>query len=151
MADLGRIVRGSGLLDVLRPADELRHSLAVQTVVDRSGRITEEAARSVRTPMRMDWTPGETGRKPAQAPGRAVLLRAYAETAPTSGNCTVTVTMVTALAGEATLGTVQITQGYQFGEAVIAEDVPAGAWLGREVTVASGASGVSVSCTVEVR
>jgi hypothetical protein len=83
------------------------------------------------------------------------MLRAYASTAPTSGDAVITVTQVTQDGGTESLGSVVSPDETQFSDpdtlSGLPVAVPAGAWLSATVTTANGASGVSISATIEVR
>lgn len=149
MSNLDRIVRNSGVLDRLRPLDAIKQQRADAQVIDEAGRINPAAAAPFRTPLALHWSPGSTARQRAAQAGTAVLLAAHAATPPTTGNCTITLTMVTAVMGVTTIGTCQITSGQTIGETQLAYPVPAGSWLGAVVSQASGASGVSISLTIK--
>ncbi len=148
MSDLSRALIDAGWADAVLPADHLQYQEALRRVVDPTGRILETAAKPFRTPVGFRWGPGDTGRWPMIRAGMAVLLRAFATTAPSSGNATVTMTWVSESTGGESL-TLTIPQGRQFREVVIAAPIPAGAWVGATVTTANGASGVSIGATIE--
>jgi hypothetical protein len=144
-----RVIRQSGLIEALGIARARKHQLVVEQVVDRTGHIIYEAAKPFQTALRMDWSPGDGGRKRAQQAGMVVLLSAYAETPPSTGNCIVTLTAVSAVEGEQELGTCQITNGSSIGEIAINRSITAGTWLKAVPITANGASGISISVTIK--
>ncbi len=143
-----RIFRESGLAEELIPRRELRHRDAVQRVIDVTGAINDRSAAPFRSPQSITWKPADTGGDAAVRAGSAVLIRAYATTAPTTGDATITVTKVTEFGGSDALPAVTIPKGSQFGDVVITVPVEAGAWFTRAVTVANGAAGISVQLVI---
>jgi hypothetical protein len=149
MTDLTQIIRDSGLLDALYPAEQLRHDAAIRTAVDAAGRITDDAAARLRPPEKVDWsTIDGRSRRTAQA-GTLDLLWAHAETPPSS-TCTVTFTLETKTQGATPIGSVTIAPGKRSGEnANVSQPIPAGAYLNVSVTTAGGASLVSAGCVIK--
>ena len=145
-----QVVRTSGLLDTLQPVEQMRQNQAVRQVIDLGGGVFPSAASPFRTPLTHTWSPSDTGRKRAAQSGTIVTFAAHAAIAPSTGNCIVTLTMVTEAEGLRTIGTCQITNGASIGETPLNELIPSGAWLGATVTTANGASGVSISVTQKV-
>jgi len=150
MSGLQRIVRESGLVDVLRPADQVRQQAAVGRVIDPAGGLHPRALAPYLPPLVMTWPQGSTQRHRAAAAGTAVLLAAYAVTPPSTGNAIVTLTLVSPSQGLTTIATCQITQASSFGEAQLDYPIPAGAWLHAALTTPAGASAVSTSLTVRI-
>ncbi len=150
MSRLDRVVRELGYLAAMEPADELRRRKVVADVVDLAGGINRTAMLPHLPADRLRWGPGDTGRVPTVQSGRAVMLRAAAETPPSTGNATITLTTLTEFAGVQTIGTLAIPKGQQFGAEALDVELPAGTWVGATVTTANGASGVSIALTVEM-
>lgn len=142
-------------LESIYSGEELRHDAAVRRVVERSERIVPNAIAPFLAPLVLRWGPSDTGRWPIARSGRGVMLRACAETPPSSGPATITLTVLTEFSGVESITTLTIPQGQQFGaKALPATDplfvFPAGAWIGAAVTTANGASGVSIALTVNI-
>jgi len=148
MSTLDRAI--DSYLDVIQPVEVLRQQQANARVIDLAAGINPEALAPHLTPLVVRWGPSDTGRWPIARSGQAVMLRACAETPPSSGPATVTVTVLTEFSGSETIATLTIPQNQQFGAVALAYDLPAGAWVGATVTTANGASGVSIALTVSV-
>lgn len=145
---LGREIRNSGLLEVLRNPDTIRHDEAIRRTVDEAGRIAPDAAAALRTPLTLDWSTIDGRPKRTAQSGMLVLIWAHANVAPTS-TCTVTFTLETRQMGATPIGTVTIAAGQFIGEANLLQPLPAGAFLNPTVTVAGGASGVSTGVVIK--
>jgi hypothetical protein len=146
------VIRSLGTMETLFPAEQILQDAAIRATHDRAGRLTPAEAQRLRRPQSLGIDPSSNKRKRVSRAGQVTLLAAYAETAPTTGNATITVTAYTEAGGAVTIGTVSITVGRQAGEAVpspATASVPAGAWIGATITTANGAADVSVD--VEVR
>lgn len=147
-SSLAKIIRDTGLAQVLQPAAELRQQQANARVIDETGAISRQAAAPFRTPLAMHWAPSDTSRKRVARAGSVALLAAYASTAPTTGDAKITLTSMTALSGVETLVVLTIPQGESFAEVSSLIAVSSGAWIGTVVTTANGAAGISVSVTI---
>lgn len=154
MSDLHRIFHESGVSRARRTRETLQYQQALEQAVDPTGKVIRTAL-PANTPLVFDWAPSDTSRKATARAGTLVMLRAYASTAPSTGDAVITLTMVTEASGTETLATVRIPDDAQFSNpdtlTGIPYPVPAGAWLGATVTTANGASGISISATMEVR
>ena len=150
MTDLAQLIRQTGLAEAIQPARAIRQAQAVAVVVDETGKINRSAVAPFLPPIAFQWASGSTSRQRVPRAGTIVLLAAFASTAPSTGDATVTLTQMTEASGEETIATLRIAEDAQFGDAQPMVQVPAGAWLGAIVTVANGASGVSISCTMNV-
>jgi hypothetical protein len=145
---LAKILRDVGLARAIQPPDTIRQLAATKTVIDETGAINPPAAAPFRSPQTMQWAPGGTNRQRVTRAGTISLVAAYASTAPTTGNATVTVTQVTEAGGTDTIATLTIPDESQFADATPQVAVPAGAWLLASVTTANGASGVSIALDI---
>lgn len=148
--DLSRSLQRLAL--TLEPPTLLQQREANSRAIDRTtGRMTSPALADARDPQTITWKPADTGGDAAVRAGLATLIRAYATTAPTTGDAVITVTKVSEFSGSDPLPTVTIPKGSNFGTAVIADPVEAGAWFTRAVTAAEGASGISVQLVIQPR
>ena len=90
---------------------------------------------------------------PVARPGRAAMIHACCDTAPSDGPCEVTLQWKSAATGLTTLATVTIEAGQNFGSEPVPVEVatlPAGAWVRAGApSPANGASGVDVELTIE--
>lgn len=151
MAATDRMVREAA--ELLWPEDELRQARAVRSAIDLAGRPVPGKFASLKTPDKISWKPSDTGHEATVRPGKATLIRAIADTAPTTGYCTITVEWENEVTGLTLLGVVNISPGSRFGAEPVAAEVaqlPAGAWLKRTISPANGATGVAVTVTIEV-
>ena len=148
--DIERIVRRQGLASALYPPELIRQLQALAQVVDPSGSIVPSKAAPFRTPLVLAWPVGVTGKQRSARAGTGVLLAAHANAAPTTGDCIVSLTEQTATSGTTTVAQVRIPINKQIGEDEITVPILAGGWYGVTVTTANGASGISVSLTVNV-
>jgi len=146
---LAQAIRDSGLLDELMPADQLRHNEAIRQAIDEAGRIMPDAAAPLRTPLTLDWSTIDGRAKRTAQAGTLVLVWAHAVTAPSSGPCVIQYTMETRQQGATPMATVTIAQGQVIGETVLAQPLPAGAYLNPTVTSAGGASAVSTGVVIK--
>ena len=141
-------------VETTRPAEALRREAAVNTVIDAAGRISDHAAAPFRTPLALQWGSGDTRYKAVARPGRATVIQARCDAAPSGGPCEVTLQWESAVTGLTTLGTVTIEAGQRFGSAAVPAEVatlPAGAWVrALSPSPASGATGVDVELTIEL-
>ena len=149
---LAKLFRDIGWAEAVIPATELQQGQANKRVIDQTGAMIADAIAPYLRGERFDWGPGDTKRQPTEKAGSLFLIRAYAGTAPSTGDATITVTMVTE-SGSETIATVRIPDGQQFSDPDTAEGlpyaVPAAAWLGATVTTANGASGVNIAAFVK--
>lgn len=137
------------LARTLEPPAVLQQREATSRAIDSTtGRLTSPALADARDPQTIDFTPAETGGKRAVRAGFAILIAAYATTAPTTGDATITITKVTEFGGSEALPVVTIPQGSNFGDVVISVPVESGSWFTRAFTVANGASGISVQLVI---
>ena len=145
-SEMRRIIRRTGILDVTEPVDLLRLQRATKEVIADNGRIRDKAGDPYRSPQIVHWFSGDATRKEraAQA-GTGVLFSGWAETAPSSGNCVVSLTV-----NGVVVATLTILNGTSTAETSPALFIPTGAWIGGILTTPSGASNVSTSLTIDV-
>lgn len=136
------------------PAERLRKEAAVLETIDRAGRISDHAAAPFRTPLVLQWGSGDTRYKAVARPGRATMIAARCDTAPSGGPCVVTLQWESAITGLTTLGSVTIEAGQRFSREPVPVEVatlPAGAWVrALSPSPANGATGVDVELTLEL-
>lgn len=153
MGELNELYRNSGLPKARRTQETLRQQAAVDMAIDITGKVNPAALPSS-TPLALSWGPSDTRRIATSRAGTVVMLRAFATTAPSTGDAVITLTSTTETGGTETLATVRIPNSTQFSDADsivgLPVPVPAGAWLYASVTSANGASGVSIGCTIEI-
>ncbi|MGB3327493.1 MAG: hypothetical protein WBA46_00980 [Thermomicrobiales bacterium] len=145
---LNKELRNSGWFEAFEPAAKLRHEQAIRDTVDPAGKLSNDEARRLRTPEKIDWSTIDGRPKRTAQAGTMYLIWAHSNVAPTS-TCTITYTMETRQQGATPIGTVTIAAGQQIGEASVAQPLPAGAYLNPTVTVAGGASGVSTGVLIK--
>jgi hypothetical protein len=159
MERVGREIRRRNLTERMFPAQQARHDQGVRTAIDPAGRPRRGSFLPLLSPQTIIWQPTDAGAMPVARPGRATLILARAEGAPSGGNCTITLTWESATQGITTLDTVQITNGTRFGQQAVTDpdtgqpgiDLPAGAWVLRSIAPASGATGISVALVIDPR
>ena len=150
-ARLLEILDQTGLASTLEPQRDLRQRQAAAMAIDINGKVIPRAAPAP-TPMSYSWGPSSTTRYRAARACLLTLVDAYATTAPTTGDAIVTITMTTEAGGTETIATATIPDESQFATPETPNiPVPAGAWIYASVTTANGASGVSISTTLEIQ
>lgn len=135
------------LVEALSPAAAVIQNKNVKNVVNRSGGVERDAILPHLPTLTHEWSPSTPSARFVPQVSRIMSLNAYATTPPSSGNCVVTLTIVSPGSGSATIGTVTILNGQSSGERSLAYTAPAGSWLFAVVTTANGASGVSIAAT----
>lgn len=150
--NIRRIIRESGVLEAMKPPQEIHMQHAVGQVVDRSGTMLPNAIKPFLTPRTYRfWLPGSAvsaGRDRIARAGTIVRLDAHAGTPPTDGTC------VIELRGTGTdvLATVTIAPGEHIGESKgLQVGVNAGLWVAAFVVNANGAEDLSIVVTQQLR
>jgi hypothetical protein len=145
-----KILRDIGLSEAIIPAHDLQQQQANTRVIDHNGDVIRAAIAPYLRGEKFTWGPSDIRKIPTEKAGNLSLITAYATTAPTTGDATVTITITTP-SGTETVGTVRIPEDTQFSDPDTAEGlpyaVPAGAWLAYTVD-AQGGSGFSVAAFV---
>ena len=139
------------LARTIEPPDLLRQRQAVHVAIDDQGKVNPKSAAALRSPIDFHWGPDDTGGRRAPRASRLVLLSAYAGTPPSTGNATVTYTLITPLLTDDV--TLTIPNGEQFADSTtnpVTLDIPAGGILFAAVTDAQGAADVSIFTTLEL-
>lgn len=150
--DLRQLYRQERADALDRHVRDEQQSRAARKVFDDSGRVNPLPINPLLPLVSFDWASSDTSPRRIPQPGILVLLTAYAATAPSGGNCTVGLRMLTPWSGEETIATCEIEPGQHFPTepSVLALEVPAGGLLKQTVIVANGASGVSIFASMRV-
>jgi hypothetical protein len=147
-----KMLRDIRFTEKSHPTHELQQNYANTRSIGRDGSIFREAVEPFLRGEKVSWGPSDTRKQPIEKAGDLYLITAYATTAPSTGDATITITMTTEAGGTENIGTVRILDGYNFSDPDTMEGVPypvpANAWLGGTVTTANGASGVNIAALV---
>lgn len=136
------------LIETLSPAEAAKLQKVVEQVVNRSGGVNRETVLGLLPTLVSRWEPSDAGGDFVPQASTVMGLTAYANTAPSTGNALITLSIERPGAGREAIGTVQILQGEPAAVPVtLAQDAPAGSWLFATVTTANGASGVTIVAT----
>lgn len=147
-----RIIRESGVLEEMKPPQEIAMQHAVSQVVDRSGTMLPSAIKPFLTPRTYRfWLPGSAvsaGRDRIARAGTVVRLDAHAGTPPSGGTCVIELRGT----GADVLATVTIAPGEHIGESKgLQVGVNAGLWVAAFVVNANGAEDLSIVVTQQLR
>jgi hypothetical protein len=148
-ADLERIFRDTGLAEALQPRQSLELQEAVRRVVDPTGKILPPAANPFRTPRFIDFDVGTTRKRRVGRAGTLTLASVTCDTAPSTGDATITITVTSELEGAESY-VVTVPQGETDTDHTMAVPVNASDKIAMAVTSAEGASGVSATLTVNL-
>ncbi len=149
MTDLAKTYRRLGVSAARTSRKQLYRQQAAERVYDDAGNLTDEAARRLRSPEKMGWGPSSTQAHEVLRSGTITRLSAYATTAPSTGDATITVTQYIPETGLVeTIATVTILEAQKVGRVRPLVAVAAGVWIAATVTDAKGASGVSTNLTI---
>ena len=151
--NLRRLVRQSGVLDVLMPAESIQREQATAQIVDATGHLKREAMKGIIPAQRYRFhVPGALatgnagGFDQVQRAGTITRLRAHVGTAPSSASCVVQLRD----SASNVLATVTIpiagTTGASDGLTVA---VNGGTWIGLHITQTGGAADLSAIVTQE--
>ena len=150
--NIRRIIRESGVLEAMKPPQEIHMQHAVGQVVDRSGTMLPNAIKPFLTPRTYRfWLPGtavSAGRDRIARAGTVVRLDAHAGTPPSGGTCVIELRGT----GADVLAIVTIPLGEHTGESTgLQVPVNAGLWIAAFVVNANGAQDLSVVVTQQLR
>lgn len=150
MNDMAQIIRDSGLLEELLPADEAKHMQGLKKIADPSGKFNPKAIQSLRLLEEIGWEPSSLKRIRVPYGGTTVLLGAHATTPPTTGGgAVIRVTYETLTTGAtAIVPDLTLPVGARINVINIAHTFATGTWFHASVVTPNGASGVSISLAI---
>lgn len=145
---IAQSIRNNKLRDAILPPQSRKALRKADIALTDSGQVEKKAGRSIRTPLVLTMSDDEYSY--AARAGTAVRVSVHCDTAPSTGQCTVRFTQETEGSGETIIHEAYIPSGFRVYGQSVSIPILADSWIGAEVTVPNGASGVRAAFVVNV-